>query len=103
VVGVEECEVAVLGAEFGQDAIFVLTSASRRVVSCAGNRELSTGWSADCERFNDPSKAATLEEPCVYGIQGRRPGNLSYLSTHQRAARPGPQLGRATLLLRIRR
>jgi hypothetical protein len=49
VVGVEESEVAALGAEFGQEAIFVLTPASRRVLSCVGNRELSTGWYADWE------------------------------------------------------
>jgi hypothetical protein len=62
VVGVEESEVAALGAEFGQDAIFVLTPASRRVVSCVGSRELSTGWSADCDRFAEPAKATALEE-----------------------------------------
>jgi hypothetical protein len=49
VVGVEESEVAALGAEFGQDAIFVLTPTGRRVVSCVGGRELSTGWSANWE------------------------------------------------------
>jgi hypothetical protein len=52
VVGVRDSEVAALGAEFGQDAIFVLTPASRRVVSCTGRGELSTGWSADYERHS---------------------------------------------------
>lgn len=45
VVGVGEAEVVTLGAKFGQDAIFVLTPAGRRIVGCLTARELSTGWS----------------------------------------------------------
>ena len=50
VVGVEESEVVTLAAEFGQDAIFVLTPASRRIVGCLSARELSTGWSIGVEQ-----------------------------------------------------
>jgi hypothetical protein len=56
-VGVEESEVVALGAEFGQDAIFVLTPASRRVVGCLSSRELSTGWSVSAERPAEPCPA----------------------------------------------
>lgn len=53
VVGVEESEVVALGAEFGQDAIFVLTPASRRVVGCLRADEISTGWSTSDMRTRD--------------------------------------------------
>ena len=56
-VGVEESEVVALGAEFGQDAIFVLTPTSRRVVGCLSSRELSTGWSVSAERPAEPCPA----------------------------------------------
>jgi hypothetical protein len=35
------------GAEFGQDAIFVLTPGDRRVVGCTGKRVVTTGWSIE--------------------------------------------------------
>jgi hypothetical protein len=57
VVGVEESEVVTLGAEFSQDAIFVLTPAGRHVVGCLSARELSTGWSVSAE----PTKTMALE------------------------------------------
>ena len=44
VVGAEESEVAALGADFGQDAIFVLDPRWRRVVSCVSGRVATTGW-----------------------------------------------------------
>lgn len=50
VVGVEASEVAALGAKFGQDAIFVLTPASRRVAGCRTADELTTGWSTSGAR-----------------------------------------------------
>lgn len=103
VVGVKEREVAALGAEFGQDAIFILTPAIRRVVSCVGNRELSTGWCADYERFTDPSKAATLEEPaCLRNPRTAAREFELFVYAATRGSRE-PQLGLSTLLLRIRR
>jgi hypothetical protein len=51
VVGVEESEVVTLGAEFGQDAIFVLTPADRRIVGCTDKRVTATGWSIEREAF----------------------------------------------------
>lgn len=44
VVGADEAEVAALGAVFGQDAIFALSPAERRIVGCTGSRAISTGW-----------------------------------------------------------
>ena len=38
VIGMDEAEAIELGAQFGQDAIFVLTPAERRVVGCAERR-----------------------------------------------------------------
>jgi Protein of unknown function (DUF3293) len=35
------------GGEFGQDAIFVLTPADRRIVACTGKRVTVTGWSSE--------------------------------------------------------
>ena len=45
VIGMDQADAVALGAEFGQDAIFVLTPADRRVVSCADGRVAATGWS----------------------------------------------------------
>ena len=47
VIGMDETEAVELGAQFGQDAIFVLTPAERRVVGCAERRTVATGWSLE--------------------------------------------------------
>ena len=47
VIGVDEADAIALGAEFGQDAIFVLTPADRRVVGCTDMRVVATGWSTE--------------------------------------------------------
>jgi hypothetical protein len=67
VVGVDESEVVKLGAEFGQDAVFVLTPASRRVVGCLSTCELSTGWSISAERPAKPTKTVALERCAAPG------------------------------------
>lgn len=65
VVGAEESEVVALGAEFGQDAIFVLTPSSRRVVGCLSSAELSTGWSVSAERPAEPANTMALDRPAA--------------------------------------
>jgi hypothetical protein len=47
VIDLDEADAVALGAEFGQDAIFVLTPADRRVVGCAESRVVATGWSTE--------------------------------------------------------
>jgi hypothetical protein len=42
--GISEAEALELGAKFGQEAIFVLTPASRRVIDCVTRRRTVTGW-----------------------------------------------------------
>jgi hypothetical protein len=42
--GISEAEALELGARFGQEAIFVLTPGSRRVIECATGRRSVTGW-----------------------------------------------------------
>ena len=42
-------EAIALGAQFGQEAIFVLTPAERQVVGCAQRRIVATGWSIEPE------------------------------------------------------
>jgi hypothetical protein len=49
VVDADESDMLALGAEFGQDAIFVLTPADRRIVSCIDKRVTVTGWSSERE------------------------------------------------------
>jgi hypothetical protein len=44
VVGLTEADALELGAQFGQEAIFVLTPYSRQVVGCADRRVTATGW-----------------------------------------------------------
>lgn len=62
VVGAAESEVTALGAEFGQDAIFVLTPAGRRIVGCLSAREISTGWSVSTERPGEPTAETSDED-----------------------------------------
>ena len=47
VIGMDETDALALGAEFGQDAIFVLTPVDRRVVGCTDKRVAATGWSTE--------------------------------------------------------
>ena len=47
VIGMDDADAVALGAEFGQDAIFVLTPVDRRVVGCTDNRAVTTGWSTE--------------------------------------------------------
>jgi hypothetical protein len=47
VIGMDEADAIALGAEFGQDAIFALTPAGRRVIGCADRRVVATGWSIE--------------------------------------------------------
>ncbi len=42
--GISEAEALELGVMFGQDAIFVLTPASRRLIDCVTRRRAVTGW-----------------------------------------------------------
>jgi hypothetical protein len=49
VIGMDEADAIALGAQFGQDAIFVLTPADRRVVGCAQQRVVASGWSIEPE------------------------------------------------------
>lgn len=46
-IGIDEADAVALGAEFGQDAIFVLTPVDRQVVGCTGKRVVATGWSTE--------------------------------------------------------
>jgi hypothetical protein len=50
VIGIAEADAIVLGAQFGQDAIFVLTPADRQVVGCAERRIVATGWSIESQQ-----------------------------------------------------
>ena len=49
VIGIDEADAVVLGAEFGQDAIFALTPAGRRVIGCSDKRVAATGWSIEVD------------------------------------------------------
>ena len=47
VIGIDQADAVALGAEFGQEAIFVLTPVDRRVVGCTDKRAVTTGRSAE--------------------------------------------------------
>jgi hypothetical protein len=53
VIGMAEADAIALGAQFGQDAIFVLTRAERLVVGCAEERIVATGWAVEPEADRD--------------------------------------------------
>jgi hypothetical protein len=52
VLGIDEAGALALGAEFGQEAIFVLTPADRRAVACAGGRAVATGWASERQQVS---------------------------------------------------
>jgi hypothetical protein len=54
--GMSEADALALGAEFGQEAVFLLTQASRKVVACATGRRTITGWTivGEAELEADP-------------------------------------------------
>jgi hypothetical protein len=53
-IGIPEADAIALGAEFKQDAIFVFSTASRRVVSCIDSRVETTGWSCEPDGWSAP-------------------------------------------------
>jgi hypothetical protein len=53
-IGIVEADAIALGAEFRQDAIFVFTTACRRVVSCTDTRVETTGWSCEPDAWSNP-------------------------------------------------
>lgn len=61
-VGVAEADAIALGAEFRQDAIFVFSTANRRVVSCTDTRVETTGWTIEPEAGSSPG------EPGLRGV-----------------------------------
>jgi hypothetical protein len=63
VIGMDEGDAVALGAEFGQDAIFVLTPTNRRVIGCADGRVTATGWSIEPDA--DLSEAANKHDARV--------------------------------------
>jgi hypothetical protein len=58
VIGMDEADAIALGAQFGQDAIFVLTPTDRQVVGCAERRVVASGWSIEPEADPAASGAA---------------------------------------------
>jgi len=53
-IGIAEADAIALGAEFRQDAIFVFSTAYRRVVSCTDARVETTGWSCEPDARSTP-------------------------------------------------
>jgi uncharacterized protein DUF3293 len=47
VLGVAESAVLVLGARYGQDAVFAWTPAEWSIVGCRGDRRITSGWALD--------------------------------------------------------
>jgi len=66
--GMSEADATALGAEFGQEAIFLLTPASRKVIACATGRRSVTGWTAapEAETGVDPDG---VEDEIAVGIE----------------------------------
>jgi len=58
-VGVSTADAIALGAEFGQQAIFLFTVTERRVVSCTDGRVEATGWYSELARAVGQSTGAT--------------------------------------------
>jgi Protein of unknown function (DUF3293) len=62
VIGMDEAGAVALGARFGQEAIFALTPADRRVIGCADQRVAATGWSIEPDAAADLSVSADVDE-----------------------------------------
>jgi Protein of unknown function (DUF3293) len=99
VIGMDEADALALGAEFGQDAIFVLTTAERRVVGCTGKRVITTGWSTEpdaeagrhslavprtCRAWSIGRSAASVRTSCT---GSRRPQRVRSRRRHGRRSR----------------
>jgi hypothetical protein len=63
VIGMGEADAIALGAQFGQDAIFMLTPADRQVVGCAERRIVATGWSIEPEADGNLVTSRPVVEP----------------------------------------
>ena len=67
-IGMDEADAVALGAEFGQDAIFVLTPVERQVVACTHKRVVATGWSTEPDaRAGDRSLPSRVSADCTSG------------------------------------
>jgi hypothetical protein len=64
VLGMTEPDALALAARYGQEAIFVLTPASRKVIDCATGQRAMTGWviiaEADLEAEHDEADEAAI-------------------------------------------
>ncbi len=63
VIGIDEADAVALGAEFGQDAIFVLTPVNRRVVGCTDNQAVTTGWATEPDTGAAERSLSRLQVP----------------------------------------
>lgn len=72
--GISQQDALDLGKAFGQEAIFVLTPASRKVIDCVTGRMSMTGWAAGPDRWGEYLAAAS-----------RRPGLLCAVLTDDAA------------------
>jgi len=61
--GVDSDEARAIGATFGQEAIFEISTSGLRLISCKGNHELATGW--------------TIERLAAGAIEGRTTPSLT--------------------------
>jgi hypothetical protein len=78
VIGMDEADAVALGAEFGQEAIFVLTPAARRVVGCTDNRVVTNGMVHRAERWSGATVVIRFNVPeldvgtCLTACESRR-------------------------------
>ena len=55
----DQADAIALAAQFGQEAIFVLTPADRQVAGCTQRRVVTTGWSIEPEADAPATTGAT--------------------------------------------
>ena len=98
VLGMTEADALALGARYGQEAIFVLTPASRKVIDCATGRRAMTGWvivaeadlAAEHDEADEPAIVAALERLArEYGPDPRDWGGLLLAESRWEQGGPG--------------
>ena len=67
--GMSEADALALGAEFGQEAVFLLTPVSRKVIACATGRRSVTGWSVVPEAEVSADAAQSVEDEVAHALE----------------------------------
>lgn len=78
--GLSEADALALGADFGQEAVFLLTPGSRKVIACATGRRSVTGWSVvpEAELEDEPADEGEIAHVLEHLIESHGPDPVNW-------------------------